>query len=142
MLRRLFLPYIIIEMFALYLFVNKYGFFNFVLEVILTAILGSVIMFRVGFVQFFSRAMFIRVSDIFGALGIAIGGFFILIPGLVSDFLGIAILILSMFTIFKNLNNTKNYSEFKSRSKETKNSENIDIIDVEIVEESKTIKNY
>ena len=142
MLRISLVPFLVIEILFAYVFILKYGFLNLVLEVIATAILGVFLMLRVGFFQFFSRAIFLKTSDIFGAFGMAIGGFLLFIPGLISDILGAAIAIWSILTSLRGRNKTKEYDEFEFRTgrAETRRDDSGEIIDVEIIEENKTIK--
>lgn len=139
-LNRLFLPWIIVELIAIYLFIKEFGFLNLVLEIIASAVLGLFLMSRVGFFQVFSRSSFLRVSDIFSGLGIAFGGFLLFLPGLVSDFFGIAIAIVSVIAGLKGRSAVaEEEREFYERQNSQRGDENGEIIDVEIIEESRKI---
>jgi len=91
MIKHFFTPYVVLEIAAAYFFIHAYGFLNLVLEVIASAVLGLFFMFRVGFFQLTSNIAFFKPSDVFSSVGMAIGGFFMFIPGLITDVLGAAI---------------------------------------------------
>lgn len=122
-------PYFIIEAICIVLYVAKFGFLNFIGEAFLSAFIGAWILTKFGFVSFYGRISSFGFSDIFGSFGFAIGGFFLMIPGVLCDILGVFILVISLFAKF-GVNSDVN-------SHQDKNTSNDDVIDVEIVEEKK-----
>ncbi|MFL1706248.1 FxsA family protein [Campylobacter sp. MOP7] len=140
MLRFLFMPYVAIEAICAYFFISEYGFLTLVLEVISTAVLGMFFMFRVGFFQLFSRILLLKPSDLFGVLGMPIGGFFLFLPGVATDTLGVILVIFALFSNFKNPSLKSEQSrEFRSYNNERSGEEG-EIIDVEVVEEERKYK--
>lgn len=140
MLRFLFMPYVAIEAICAYFFISEYGFLTLVLEVISTAVLGMFFMFRVGFFQLFSRILLLKPSDLFGVLGMPIGGFFLFLPGVATDTLGVILVVFALFSNFKNPSLKSEQSrEFRSYNNE-RSSEEGEIIDVEVVEEERKYK--
>ncbi|WP_169973902.1 MULTISPECIES: FxsA family protein [unclassified Campylobacter] len=140
MLRLLFMPYVAIEVICAYFFISEYGFLPLVLEVIATAVLGMFFMFQVGFFQLISRIVFLKPSDIFGVLGMPIGGFFLFIPGVATDVLGVVVIIFALFSNLKNQPLKKEREgEYYSYRREHKE-EDGEIIDVEVVEEERKYK--
>lgn len=91
MLRYFFVFLTIIEIIISALFIGKFGFGVFILEVILTAIIGLYILFNYGFSSFFSRITTIFFSGAANLL-ITLAGFFLLIPGILTDLIGISLL--------------------------------------------------
>lgn len=140
MLRFLFMPYVAIEAICAYFFISEYGFLTLVLEVISTAVLGMFFMFRVGFFQLFSRILLLKPSDLFGVLGMPIGGFFLFLPGVATDTLGVILVIFALFSNFKNPSlKSEQSGEFRSYKNERSGEEG-EIIDVEVVEEERKYK--
>ena len=95
-------------------------------------------MFRVGFFQLTSNIAFFKPADVFSSVGMAIGGFFMFIPGLITDVLGAAIVAVAFFANLKNGGERKSGSEYyyeKFESGRDKPRDDGDIIDVEVVEE-------
>ena len=142
MIRHFFTPYVVLEIAAAYFFIHAYGFLNLVLEVIATAVLGLFFMFRVGFFQLTSNIAFFKPSDVFSSVGMAIGGFFMFIPGLITDVLGAAIVAVAFFANLKNGGEWARAGEFyreKFESGQSKPCDDGEIIDVEVVEEKRQI---
>ena len=142
MIRHFFTPYVILEIVAAYFFIHAYGFLNLVFEVIATGVLGLFFMFRVGFFQLTSNIAFFKPSDVFSSVGMAIGGFFMFIPGLITDVLGAAIVAVAFFANLKNGGERARAGEFyreKFESGQSKPRDNGEIIDVEVVEEKRQI---
>ena len=142
MIKHFFTPYVILEIVAAYFFIHAYGFLNLVLEVIATAILGLFFMFRVGFFQLTSNIAFFKPSDVFSSVGMAIGGFFMFIPGLITDVLGAAIVAVAFFANLKNGGERARAGEFyreKFESGQNKPRDDGEIIDVEVVDEKRQI---
>ena len=116
MIRHFFTPYVVLEIAAAYFFIHAYGFLNLVLEVIASAVLGLFFIFR--------------------------GGFFLFIPGLITDVLGAAIVAVAFFANLQNGGERARASEFyreKFESGQSKPRDDGEIIDVEVVEEKRQI---
>ena len=142
MIRHFFTPYVVLEIVAAYFFIHAYGFLNLALEVIATAVLGLFFMFRVGFFQLTSNITFFKPADVFSSVGMAIGGFFMFIPGLITDVLGAAIVAVAFFANLKNGGERARAGEFyreKFESGQSKPRDDGEIIDVEVVEEKRQI---
>ena len=142
MIRHFFTPYIVLEIVAAYFFIHAYGFLNLVFEVIASAVLGLFFMFRVGFFQLTSNIAFFKPADVFSSVGMAIGGFFMFIPGLITDVFGAAIVAVAFFANLKNGGERKSGSEYyheKFESGQSKPRDDGEIIDVEVVEEKRQI---
>jgi 2-isopropylmalate synthase (alpha-isopropylmalatesynthase) (alpha-IPM synthetase) len=131
MLKFFTLPYLILELITAYFFIHLYGFFNLVLETIFTGIIGILLMSSVGFFEMFSRLILIGTRDIFGKLGIALGGFLLFIPGILTDIFGILIVIIGLLNSKRDIQNTPKI--FEENFINTRNDG--EIIDVEIIEE-------
>lgn len=119
--------YFVFELLAISKFVHEYGFFDYLLEVLLSAVFGFVLMFRNEFLKFNHPEMFFDFRKVFGELAYSFGGFLLFLPGIICDFLGLFIIIISF--LFGNSSSKRN-TDFK----DSKDKEN-DIIDVEIIEE-------
>ena len=142
MIRHFFTPYVVLEIVAAYFFIHAYVFLNLVFEVIASAVLGLFFMFRVGFFQLTSNIAFFKPSDVFSSVGMAIGGFFMFIPGLITDVLGAAIVAVAFFANLKNGGERARAGEFyreKFESGQNKPRDDGEIIDVEVVEEKRQI---
>ncbi len=142
MIKHFFTPYVVLEIVAAYFFIHAYGFLNLALEVIATAVLGMFFMFRVGFFQLTSNITFFKPADVFSSVGMAIGGFFMFIPGLITDVLGAAIVAVAFFANLKNGGERARAGEFyreKFESGQSKPRDDGEIIDVEVVEEKRQI---
>ena len=85
--------------------------------------------------------VFIKPSDIFGVLGMAIGGFFLFLPGILTDFIGAIVVLVALFAKFRG-GEDRAGEDFNSYRyyQSVNNSENGDIIDVEIIEEKQDIE--
>lgn len=126
----LFLPYIVIELIAIYFYIDSYGFFSFLAEVILSAVFGMFIVFNIGFKNLKDRFNALKPTDIFSSFGIGLGGFLLFLPGIISDCFGIIIACVSIL-VRKNSNDDIS-REFKRYDDE--------VIDVEVVDDSRNIR--
>ncbi|WP_033915755.1 FxsA family protein [Campylobacter sputorum] len=124
MQRTLAFIYIFIEIFIIYVFIDEYGFLKFFLEVIISAVIGLMLMFKFGFINMTNLSSPMQMISNFG---ISIGGFLLMLPGLMCDIVGLCVII---FSVFANKKIDKNYN-FK------KDNTNEDIIDVEVIDEDK-----
>ncbi len=119
MLKILWLSYFVFELVFCVGFVATFGFLNYMAEVLISSILGIILVSKVGISTIFQNAIFSNFKDIFGKFALLFAGIFLIIPGILSDVVGIVLLIFSIFT--------------KSGKKTDKNKD--DYIDVQIVEE-------
>ncbi|CZE47856.1 FxsA family protein [Campylobacter geochelonis] len=139
-MRNFTLPYIFFEAIFIYLFISKFGFLNFILEVILSGILGVFIIFKLGFSNFTNQIKILTPSSLFGNLGSVFGALLLVLPGIFSDVAGILVLVVSFFinkklkTKENEYNNTQDYTQNFTQKPRY---DNDDIIDVEIIEEEK-----
>lgn len=132
-MRKYFLPYVILETLFVMMFIYKYGFFALLLEVILSIAIGFVLISKFGMLDLVRDFRTISPKDISGNFGIALGGLFLLIPGILSDTIGFLIIISSLIMKFLG----KDYMDLKTSNKTDKKryQEDDDIIDVEIIDE-------
>ena len=115
---------VFIEIFIIYAFIYEYGFLKFLLEIIISAVIGLMLMFKFGFINMANLSSPMQMISNFG---ISIGGFLLILPGLMCDIVGLCVII---FSVFANKKIDKNYN-FK------KDNTNEDIIDVEVIDEDK-----
>jgi len=139
MLKFLIIPYLILELLITAHFVDNNGFLFYVVEVLFSAVLGVAV---VGFSTTANAREIpkITLNSIFGGFGYVIGGILFMVPGILSDILAVAVLIMSF--LIKNFNlfgrNTQNYTQNNSQNNtKYKQNDNSEIIDVEIIEEEK-----
>lgn len=131
-MRKYLLPYAILETLFVMMFIYKYGFFALLLEVVLSIGVGFILISKFGMLDLLRDFRTISPKDISGNFGIALGGFFLLIPGILSDTIGFLIIISSIVMRFLS----KDYIDLKSKNKKhSKTSHEDDIIDVEIIDE-------
>ncbi|ASM38343.1 MAG: FxsA family protein [Campylobacter sputorum] len=116
--------YIFIEIFIIYAFIDEYGFLKFLLEIIISAVIGLMLMFKFGFINMANLSSPMQMISNFG---ISIGGFLLMLPGLMCDIVGLCVII---FSVFANKKIDKNYNFKKGNTNE-------DIIDVEVIDEDK-----
>lgn len=116
--------YVLFEVLAIYIFVNEYGFLKLFLEIIISGVVGFMLLFRFGFINMTNLSSPMQMISNFG---ISIGGFLIMLPGIVCDIIGICIIIFSVFAK-KNVNTSKSFKKDNTQE---------DIIDVEVIDEDK-----
>lgn len=147
--------YILVELFCTTLFIKEFGAWMFFLEFVITSLLGMFIMFGSrgdileGF-RNFSQGKISLMDFVGGNFARVLGAFFLIFPGVFSDFLGIVLEIYAFFALRhlkKNQSSFDFYQEtffgdfrtFDENMSHRKNN-NEDIIDVEIVQEEKNLK--
>ncbi|AII14787.1 hypothetical membrane protein [Campylobacter iguaniorum] len=133
MIRISLLPYLVIELICVAFYIANYGILNFFGEVFLSGILGVILLFNYGFSNFYGSMNQLNLKNIFGSMGIAFGGMLLIVPGILSDFVAIFVLLVS-FTLklvaYLQGSNAADHSEFTN----TKSSCDSEIIDVEIID--------
>lgn len=133
------LLYAFFELFFIILAIKTLGFGIYALEVLLSGAVGMAVLFKFGVFKFmdnmrenggffgYSGGIF---SYLLGEFGLAFGAVALILPGILSDFIGIILIIFSIFWRENNQNKAKFYSE-----KNRQNKDESDIIDVEIIED-------
>ena len=144
MFRFLILPYLVLEMIITYHFLHANGFVIFVIEVLASTILGLFLMTKRPMVNL---ANFARITPkyILSEFGFVAAGFALCVPLILSDILGICLLVAAVILYLKNpaskndtfYRNSSDYSAQNSTHYRPKNHANDDIIDAEIIEEKK-----
>lgn len=143
-LNNFFIPYMVVETIFVLAFVWKYGFFALFAEVIISLVLGFILISKFGILDFIKEARNITPETVFGNFGTVFGGFLLLMPGILSDTVGIIIIVVSLLMRFlggdhanlqtkdsstDEFRDTFTYTEIKRDKKRDS-----DIIDVEIIE--------
>ncbi|WP_096016630.1 FxsA family protein [Campylobacter lanienae] len=130
MIRIYLLPYIFLEIVLVVLYILEFGFLSFFIEIFLSAIIGVILLFNYGFSNLFNNINYFNIRDIFGSLSLAIGGFALIIPGMLSDIFGLVVILIALgLKLYSKFGGTK-YSDQTYQSKYDD-----EIIDVEIIEE-------
>ena len=130
MIRISLLPYIFLEIVLVVLYILEFGFLSFFVEIFLSAIIGVSLLFNYGFSNLFNNINYLNIRDIFGSLSLAIGGFVLIIPGMLSDIFGLVVILIALgLKLYSKFGGTK-YSDQTYQSKYDD-----EIIDVEIIEE-------
>ncbi|PSM51668.1 FxsA family membrane protein [Campylobacter blaseri] len=136
--------YFVLETMISFYFIFKHGGFLFLLEVVITALIGVKIISKFGFLNFATHIQRLTPLSMLKNFGIAIGGLLMLFPGILTDLMGILLLISAFITSFKekrkekkNYRNTQNNTYNYTEKEDTKKKEAYDIIDVEIIDEGK-----
>ena len=136
--------FFIIEAVLIYVFVDKFGFLNYFLEVLVSGFVGIALLFNAGFSSLNSPQMAFKSflgGNLFSQLGLSFGGALLFLPGILTDIFGIAVVVFSL--IFKkNVAKNESYQEFKFQdfNERAPRQDEGEIIDVEIVEEPKSVK--
>jgi 2-isopropylmalate synthase len=134
MIRISLLPYIFLEIVLVVLYVLEFGFLSLFSEIFLSALIGVLLIFNYGFVNLFHNMNYFNIKDIFGSLGLAIGGLALIIPGMLSDIFGIIVIGVALALKIYSKFSTPRYQNTQNQYRQTNNN-NDDIIDVEIIEE-------
>lgn len=119
MLKLIWFSYFLFELIFCVGFVTKIGFLPYVVEVFLSAILGIFIVWQVGFKYIFENAIFSNFKEIFTKFAMIFAGIFLIIPGILSDLVALALILISI----------------KNKTINKKHTQDSDIIDVEIIKE-------
>ena len=136
--------FFIIEAVLIYVFVDKFGFLNYFLEVLVSGFVGIALLFNAGFSSLNSPQMAFKSflgGNLFSQLGLSFGGALLFLPGILTDVFGIAVVVFSL--IFKkNVAKNESYQEFKFQNfnERAPRQDEGEIIDVEVIEEPKSVK--
>lgn len=126
------LPYVFLEFFATWGFVEKFGFHIFVAEVIISGIIGVLFIARPA-VLVAQKDINSLKSLIFSSFGYVIVGILFLIPGILCDITALVIALIVFILRQKNSQNSQNVTQNTTY----RNSPNDIIIDGEVIEEDK-----
>ena len=111
MIRISLLPYIFLEIVLVVLYILEFGFLSFFVEIFLSAIIGVILLFNYGFSNLFNNINYLNIRDIFGSLSLAIGGFVLIIPGMLSDIFGLVVILIALgLKLYSKFGGTK-YSD-------------------------------
>lgn len=127
----------VVETIFVMAFIWKYGFFALFLEIILSLVLGFILISKFGILDFVSEVRNITPQTIFGNFGTVFGGFLILLPGVLSDTVGIIIIVVSLLMKFLGDEKATNIQADimpKNTNSKPKRDTRDDIIDVEVIE--------
>ena len=135
--------FFIMEVVLIYVFVDKFGFLNYFLEVLASGFVGIALLLNAGFSSLNSPQVALKSflgGNLFSQLGLSFGGMLLFLPGILTDIFGIAVVIFSL--IFKkNVAKNESYQEFKFQnfSEQSAKKDEGEIIDVEVIEEPKRV---
>ncbi|MBF0917083.1 MAG: FxsA family protein [Campylobacter sp.] len=126
-----------------HLFVDKFGFLNYFLEVLVSGFVGIALLFNAGFSSLNSPQVAFKSflgGNLFSQLGLSFGGALLFLPGILTDIFGIAVVVFSL-VFKKNVAKNESYQEFKFQnfSERTPRENDGEIIDVEVIEEPKRV---
>ena len=135
--------FFLIEAVFIYLFVDKFGFLNYFLEVLVSGFVGIAFLLNAGFSSLNSPQVAFKSflgGNLFSQLGLSFGGMLLFLPGILTDIFGIAVVVFSL-VFKKNAAKNESYQEFKFQnfSERTQRENEGEIIDVEVVEEPKRV---
>ena len=139
MFRFLILPYFVLEMIITYYFIKSNGFIFFVLEALISAIIGIWLMTKRPMINL-AKFTTITPKYILSEFGFVAAGFLLAVPLIFSDILGVCVLVISLFLYGKNSgeNGGKFYQsehEYSAQNHTRYKPKNDDVIDAEIIEE-------
>jgi len=138
----LFTPYVIIELLAIYLFISAYGFLAFLVEVVASGALGLYFMLSAGSPSFRGGGVFgaLGGKNLFETLGFGLCGFLLMMPGILTDVLGVIALIAALL-FGRKIKNSQNFT-YQSAARNSRDypSGDGEIIDVEAIDETKSVR--
>lgn len=132
MLKKFFLPLLLVELFFTTLFIWRVGFGSFFLESLVTFVIGSLIISRNK-----RLTNSLLITFFVGNFSTVLAAFLLMIPGVFTDICGAIML---LWTLFSQPREFKRESEFDKFNDSRAKFDNDDIIDVEIIEEDKNAK--
>ena len=135
--------FFLIEAVFIYLFVDKFGFLNYFLEVLVSGFVGIALLLNAGFSSLNSPQVALKSflgGNLFSQLGLSFGGALLFLPGSLTDIFGIAVVVFSL-VFKKNAAKNESYQEFKFQnfSEQGSKKDEGEIIDVEVIEEPKRV---
>ena len=135
--------FFLIEAIFIYLFVDKFGFLNYFLEVLVSGFVGIALLLNAGFSSLNSPQVAFKSflgGNLFSQLGLSLGGMLLFLPGILTDIFSIAVIVFSL-VFKKNAAKNESYQEFKFQnfSERTPRENEGEIIDVEVIEEPKRV---
>lgn len=145
-MKKLNFPYFIVEIFFATFFIGTFGVFIYILEALLSAIIGLSLIFKFKFLNMDKIYSMIDRNSL-SYFGLKASGILLVLPGILSDIVAVFILMLVFIFNFKNIKAPKKYSDFaynfadnftyfrfneNNYSKNNKNNDD-EIIDAEII---------
>ena len=135
--------FFLIEAVFIYLVVDKFGFLNYFLEVLVSGFVGIALLLNAGFSSLNSPQVAFKSflgGNLFSQLGLSFGGMLLFLPGILTDIFGIAVVVFSL-VFKKNAAKNESYQEFKFQnfSEHGTKKDDGEIIDVEVIEEPKRV---
>ncbi|MSN95977.1 hypothetical protein F1B92_02000 [Campylobacter sp. FMV-PI01] len=135
-MKKLLLPYFVFEIIFVVFFLSEYSFFILFFEILFSAIIGYILITKFGVLNITKNLTKISPSIVFGNLGLAISGMLLMVPGILSDSVGVLIIFVSL--IMKIIK--KDRDKFNNTQNNTYNyTKNDEVIDVEIIEEGENL---
>lgn len=130
------LPFIVAEIICIIFYISNFGFLNYLGEVFLSAIIGFILVFSYGFLNFYNKFRILSLKTVFGSMGLVIGGILLILPGILSDFIAVFVIAISLILKLFGYMQEDNFQEDKFNSKVNTNDDD-DMIDVEIIDEKR-----
>jgi UPF0716 family protein affecting phage T7 exclusion len=118
--------YVLFEAFLISIFVLEFGFVTYLIFSLITAGIGYYFVNKYGFSNFMNRVKVVKPEELFKVFPATIGGVLLMIPGILSKFLGCVFIASSYFIAKKVHDSFNDMSGMES-----------DIIDVEIIDDKK-----
>lgn len=116
--------YVLFEVFLISICILEFGFLAYIIFSIVTALLGYYFVHKYGFANFVNKVKVVKPEELFRVFPTTIAGVLLMIPGILSSFLGFVFLASSYFL------SKKIHESFNDIGEE-------DIIDAEIIDEKK-----
>lgn len=113
--------YVLFEIFLISICIMEFGFLTYIIFSILTALLGYYFVHKYGFSNFVNKVKVVKAEEVFRVFPTTIAGVLLMIPGILSSFLGFIFLASSYFL------SRKIHESFNDMGE--------DIIDAEVVDE-------
>lgn len=118
--------YVLFEAFLISIFVLEFGFITYLIFSLITAGIGYYFVNKYGFSNFMNRVKVVKPEELFKVFPTTIGGVLLMVPGILSTFLGCVFLASSYFIGKKVHDNFNDMGDIQS-----------DVIDAEIIDDKK-----
>ena len=121
-----------VELYCIWLYVDYFGLLHFFGEIFISALIGVSVIYVFGMRDFLFQQNLNIFRYAFSRAGMAVAGFCLCWPGILSDLIGVFIFVIALLfrlLSFLNLIPKKKQKKYHSYYKDT------EIIDVEIIEE-------
>lgn len=131
-MRALIFLLFLIEIYCVYLYIDIFGLLHFFGEIFISALIGLSVIYVFGMKDFLFQYNLNVFRYAFSRAGMAVSGFCLCLPGILSDVIGVLIFVVALFfrlLDFLHLIPKQKQNYYKS------NYQDEEIIDVEIIEE-------